>query len=173
MLIMKRFFFMDRLGRNNSKTFKMLKHHLRMIFRFWAARRSSVLLASSRKVTSRCQCILSTLQWPRITTYDRFRVQSIEYNDQREISALVIVNSLGKVVYSWIAPKVAASKPEESCLSTAQMNNLQKELVRTGVALEAVLERYHLSRPEEMSPDIYKQAMTALKKTRVKGTSAA
>ena len=62
MLIIKRFFFMDRLGRNNSKTFRMLKHHLRIIFRFCAARRSKVWLASSRKVTSRCQCILSTLQ---------------------------------------------------------------------------------------------------------------
>ena len=62
MLVIKRFFFMDRLGRNNSKTFRMLKHHLRIIFRFCAARRSKVWLASSRKVTSRCQCILSTLQ---------------------------------------------------------------------------------------------------------------
>ena len=109
----------------------------------------------------------------KFTTYDRFHVQSIEYNDQREISALVIVNSFGKVVYSWIAPKSAAPKQAESGLSTTQMNSLQKELVRTGVALEAVLERYHLNRPEEMNPDIYKQAMTALKKTKVKGKSAA
>ena len=34
MLIMKRFFFMDRLGRNNSKSIRILKHHLRIIFRF-------------------------------------------------------------------------------------------------------------------------------------------
>ena len=109
----------------------------------------------------------------KLTTYDRFHVQSIEYNDQREISALVIVNSFGKVVYSWIAPQSTIPKQEESSLSTAQMNSLQKELARTGVALEAVLERYHLNRPEEMNPDIYKQAMNSLKKTKAKGKPAA
>ena len=109
----------------------------------------------------------------KFTTYDRFHVQSIEYNDQREISALVIVNSFGKVVYSWIAPQSTIPKQEESSLSTAQMNSLQKELARTGVALEAVLERYHLNRPEEMNPYIYKQAMNSLKKTKAKGKPAA
>ena len=109
----------------------------------------------------------------KLTTYDRFRVQSIEYNDQREISALVIVNSWNKVVYSWIAPKGAVPKQEESGLSTDQMNSLQKELVRTGVALEAVLERYHLSKPEEMNPDIYKQAISSLRKTKAKTKPAA
>ena len=109
----------------------------------------------------------------KLTTYDRFHVQSIEYNDQREISALVIVNSFGKAVYSWLAPKSTVPKQEESGLSKAQMNGLQKELVRTGVALEAVLERYHLNRPEEMSPDIYKQAMNSLKKTKAKSKTAA
>ncbi len=105
-------------------------------------------------------------------TYDRFHVQSIEYNDQREISALVIANSWDKVVYSWIAPKPAASKAAETGLSKTQMNSLQKELVRTGVALEAVLERYHLNRPEEMGPDTYKQAMLSLKKTKAKSPVA-
>ena len=109
----------------------------------------------------------------KFTTYDRFHVQSIEYNDQREISALVIVNSFGKVVYSWIAPKDTIPTPVEPALSKTQMNSLQRELERTGVALEAVLERYHLNRPEEMSPDIYKQAMGSLKKTKAKGKPAA
>ena len=109
----------------------------------------------------------------KLTTYDRFHVQSIEYNDQREISALVIANSFNKVVYSWIAPQSTVSKQEEPGLSTAQMNGLQQELKRTGVALEAVLERYHLNNPEEMSPDIYKQAMNTLKKTKAKNKPAA
>ena len=104
------------------------------------------------------------------TTYDRFHVQSIEYNDQREISALVIANSWNKVVYSWIA---TAPKRAEPGLSQSQMTNLQKELARTGVALEAVLERYHLSRPEDMDPGTYQQAMSSLKKTRSKTGSAA
>jgi len=109
----------------------------------------------------------------KFVTYDRFHVQSIEYNDQREISALVISNSWNKVVYSWIAPNAAASNPADSGLSKTQMNNLQKELVRTGVALEAVLERYHLSRPEDMDSGTYQQAMSSLKKTRAKNSSAA
>ena len=109
----------------------------------------------------------------KLTTYDRFHVQSIEYNEQRAISSLVIANTSDKVVYSWIATKKAVPEQEEPNLSTAQMTSLQKELVRTGVALEAVLERYHLNRPEEMSPDIYKQAMTALKKTKAKNKPAA
>jgi len=109
----------------------------------------------------------------KFVTYDRFHVQNIEYNDQREISALVIANSWNKVVYSWIAPKAAASKPVDPGLSKAQMTNLQKELARTGVALEAVLERYHLNSPEEMDSGTYQQAMSSLKKTRAKSSSAA
>ena len=110
----------------------------------------------------------------KFVTYDRFHVQSIEYNDQREISALVIANSWNKVVYSWIAPRAAAAqKPVENGLSQSQMSNLQKELARTGVALEAVLERYHLNRPEDMDLDTYKQAMSSLKKTQARNNSAA
>ena len=60
----KTFFFMDKFGRNISTIFKMLKHHFRMIFRFSAACLSSVVFASSLNVTSKCQCILSTLQCP-------------------------------------------------------------------------------------------------------------
>ena len=108
----------------------------------------------------------------KFVTYDRFHVQSIEYNDQREISALVVANSWDKVVYSWIA-KAAAPKPADPGLSKTQMNNLQKELARTGVALEAVLERYQLNRPEDMDLDTYQQAMSSLKKTRAKTNSAA
>lgn len=109
----------------------------------------------------------------KFVTYDRFHVQSIEYNDQREISALVIANSWNKVVYSWIVPKTTTQKQMENALSKDQMNNLQKELARTGVALEAVLERYHLSRPEDMDSSTYQQALNSLRKTRAKASSAA
>ena len=106
------------------------------------------------------------------TTYDRFHVRSIEYNNQREISSLVIANSRDRVVYSWTA-KAAAHKQEEPepGLSRTQMNSLQRELDRTGVALEAVLKRYGLNTAEEMSEDTYKRAIGALKRT--KGSSAA
>ena len=76
-------------------------------------------------------------------------------------------------MYSWIALRAAAQKPVENGLSQSQMSNLQKELARTGVALEAVLERYHLNRPEDMDLDTYKQAMSSLKKTQARNNSAA
>ena len=105
-------------------------------------------------------------------TYDRFHVRSIEYNDQRGISSLVIANSRDRVVYSWTARAAAPKKEEpESGLSRTQMNSLQKELDRTGVALESVLKRYGLNAAEEMDSDTYKRAIGALKRT--KGGSAA
>ena len=113
----------------------------------------------------------------KFTTYDRFHVQSIEYNDQREISALVIVNSFGKVVYSWIVPKTAAPMPEErpqaSGLSDVQIKGLQAELERTGIALETVLQRYKVNSLGELQADIYQRAMNSLKRTKAKPNTAA
>lgn len=107
------------------------------------------------------------------TTYDRFHVRSIEYSDQREISSLVIANSRDKVVYSWAAKAAEheQEEPEESGLSRTQMNSLQRELDRTGVALESVLKRYGLNAAEDMDSATYKRAIGALKRT--KGSSAA
>ena len=113
----------------------------------------------------------------KFTTYDRFHVQSIEYNDQREISALVISNSIGKVVYSWIAPKSAVSKPAETPaapgLSDAQMKGLQAELDRTGIALETVLQRYKVDSLGDLQADMYQRAMNSLKRTKAKTGTAA
>lgn len=113
----------------------------------------------------------------KFTTYDRFHVQSIEYNDQREISALVISNSFGKVVYSWIASKTAAPKPAEistaPSLSDAQMKGLQAELERTGIALETVLQRYKVNSLGDLQADMYQRAMNSLKRTKAKAGTAA
>lgn len=113
----------------------------------------------------------------KFTTYDRFHVQSIEYNDQREISALVIANSYGKVVYSWVAPKAAALKPTEEPqipnLSDAQMQALNAELVRTGTALETVLQRYKVNSLGDLQADMYQRAMNSLKRTKAKANPAA
>ena len=45
---------------------------------------------------------------------------------------------------------------------------LNKELVRTGVALDAVLERYGVSSIGEMDAGTYKKAMNSLKRTKTK-----
>ena len=49
-----------------------------------------------------------------------------------------------------------------------QMAVLEKELERAGISMETVLERYHLYRAEQMTPEIYKKALGSLKKTRPK-----
>lgn len=113
----------------------------------------------------------------KFITYDRFYVQSIEYNDQREIAALVIANSYGKVVYSWVAPKTAITKPVETpadfSLSDAQLNALNAELARTGTALETVLQRYKVNSLGDLQADMYQRAMSSLKRTKAKSSTAA
>ena len=112
----------------------------------------------------------------KFITYDRFHVQSIEYNDQREIAALVIANSFGKVVYSWIASKTAVPKPTEepqvSNLSDAQIQALNAELARTGTALDTVLQRYKVNSLSDLQADIYQRAMSSLKRTKAKSNAA-
>lgn len=109
----------------------------------------------------------------KFITYDRFHVQSIEYNGQREISALVIANSFGKVVYSWVAPKSNTAKPPEPALSQPQIDNLQAELARTGIALETVLQRYNVNSLSDLQADMYQRAMKSLKQTKAKTGTAA
>jgi len=106
----------------------------------------------------------------KLVTYDRFHVQMIDYDGQRTISNLVIANNAGAVVYSW---NTAAARQLKPGLSSTQLNGLQRELERTGIALEEVLKRYHISKPEELNPELYKRAMSSLRKTKAKDSSAA
>ena len=46
------------------------------------------------------------------------------------------------------------------------MDLLQAELKRTGVAMEAVQERYKITAPESMNEKTYKRVMEALAKTK-------
>lgn len=114
--------------------------------------------------------------------YDRFSVGSIEYNGDREISSLVIINEKGQVVYA-MKKKGASGKNVErkevetmktgkqkkenrrDGLSTEQMTSLMEELDRTGVAAEAVKERYRISEMGAMSEELYRKVMSALAKT--------
>ncbi len=63
-LITNRFFSIDNFFLVSSIIFKILKLHFLIIFRFCADILSSIAFASSRNVTSRCQCMLSILQCP-------------------------------------------------------------------------------------------------------------
>lgn len=111
-------------------------------------------------------------------TYDKFRVKDIEYNDNREIIGLTILNQDGKVVYSLGSskeqttiteagnePSVVQKAPSSTTDRVKQMN---KELERTGVALDTVLSRYQISSVEEMSDSMFTNAMNSLKKTKKK-----
>ena len=117
----------------------------------------------------------------RFCCYDRFSVQFISYNGDREINALMIVNDKGQLVYELKAKaaaednkgkqassKVAQTKkePQGNTISKDQMASLQAELDRTGVAMEAVQSRYRIQEPGTMSEELYNKVMLALSRTK-------
>lgn len=57
---------------------------------------------------------------------------------------------------------------DTSALTKRQRTVLEKELERTGVALDAVLNRYHLESSEQISEEIYKKAIECLRKSKNK-----
>lgn len=102
--------------------------------------------------------------------YERFKVSDIEYNEDREIVKLVIINEKGAVVYE---RKEAGNKKElkqsgsnNNTLSKNQIEKLQSELKRTGITMDAVKDRYKIVETERMSSEIYQKVMSALKKTK-------
>lgn len=108
----------------------------------------------------------------RYLTYDRFSVRSIDYNEQREIEALTIVNEKGKIVFEKKLPMGMGESKNHSGnmgnLTELNRKNLEKELDRTGVLLKTVLERYQIPSLEDMTPDLYEKALRSLKRTRSK-----
>ena len=58
------------------------------------------------------------------------------------------------------------SEAKKEGISKEQMDLLQEELKRTGVAMEAVQERYKITSPESMNEKTYKRVMEALAKTK-------
>jgi len=119
---------------------------------------------------------------------DHFSVSSISYNDDREISGLVVVNDSGHTVYELKAKgakstggskgkpadensnkgKAAQKIPQKdsAALSKEQMDSLQAELDRTGVTMETVQNRYQIQEPGAMSKELYGRVMSALKRTK-------
>lgn len=122
---------------------------------------------------------------------ERFSVSSIQYSDDREITALVIVNDKRQAVYAMKSRndienasggkgkgagedgngrKAAHKQPgkgqQEVSISKDQMDSLQAELDRTGVTMETVRSRYKIQEPEAMSEELYGKVMSALKRTK-------
>ena len=132
----------------------------------------------------------------RVSCNDHFSVSSIQYNDDREICALVIVNGRGQTVYELKekgagaaggrkgkaaernadkaetaqkpAQKNTAEKAQKdpASISKEQMDSLQAELDRTGVSMETVQSRYRIKEPAAMSAELYGRVMSALKRTK-------
>ena len=115
---------------------------------------------------------------------DRFSVESIAYNNDREISALVINNDKGQTVYELKAKADMGSRkekvepkgkkesgqqkqePKKEGISKEQMDSLRAELDRTGVTMETVQGRYQIQEPQSMSRELYGRVMSALKRTK-------
>ena len=96
----------------------------------------------------------------RYVTYDKFKVSSLSYNENREIKDISIVNQNGKIVYQL---KSTSEKNKNE-----HIDGINQELRRTGIALDTVLRRYGVSSIEEMDENIYKKAMNSLKRTKPK-----
>lgn len=111
-----------------------------------------------------------------------FRVTSITYNSSREITSLQITSVKGDCIWraqdKIIGEKETVSKVTEKkenakkntdkkkFLSKMQMEGLETELQRTGVAMEAVQQRYQVDDPMQMSEETYNKVMKALSKTK-------
>lgn len=104
---------------------------------------------------------------------ERFKVKEIGYDADRNIDRLTICGSSGKILYSMRMESAEEKEMPQGhpILSNGQMGRLEAELKRTGVALSAVLERYHIKDVSQMDDAIYRGAMADLKKT--KGRNAA
>ena len=111
-------------------------------------------------------------------------MESISYDGNREICGLEIRNAVNHTVFvkQMLEPAQSGEKdagqekgsrtPEKSAAEaarkrlTAKMKrDMQKELERTGVPLERVLERYRLADISQMTPEHYRDAMNGLKRT--------
>lgn len=106
----------------------------------------------------------------KLACYDRFKVAGISYTPQKEISSLVIEKSDGVRAYTWQKKDLYESGTEDADrgLSQEQKNDLKKELHRTGVTMDAVDERFHVSDPDEMSQTVYRELMHALSQTKTR-----
>ncbi len=109
-------------------------------------------------------------------TQDKFTVSDISYNEEnRVITGLVIVNRDGNKVYELKAGKATVSDQPEARETGKPVDGtgeraaaIRKELDRTGVALDAVLERYGVGSIREMDDATYRKAMNSLKRTKAK-----
>ena len=103
----------------------------------------------------------------KYVTYDKFKVSSILYNDEREITGLIILNQNGQEVYR-LQSNGTSIQAENINDADIHENEINKELQRTGVALDTVLSRYGVNSIQEMDETAYRKAISGLRRTKTK-----
>lgn len=135
----------------------------------------------------------------RYITKDTFEVKRISYNENREITGLLVINQDGREVYhledrktekreipaqnadflqkaagpemgkAQVQGQVQIQEQEQRQVQEKiRMEALNKELARTGIALDRVLERYGISDLSGMDEGTYRKAMNSLRRTKTK-----
>ena len=95
---------------------------------------------------------------------DRFKVQSIEYDEEKRIiTGLVIVNQKQEVVYQYFKTENPKTVKKGRRITSDQANQLMCELNRTGTMVGAVLKKYQLEKLNDMDYDLWVKAMTTMK----------
>ena len=92
---------------------------------------------------------------------DKFAVQKIEISKEKTITELSVVNQKGQEVFSY-----GNGNGNTSRRLAEQKKLLAREMKRTGVTEQAVIERYGLRSLDEMDSETFLRVLTALKKTR-------
>lgn len=100
-------------------------------------------------------------------TTDRFSVQSISYNEHREVSALTIVDQDRKIVFQMGQRQDTPQPPD----TDPYLGLLYHELERTGISIGSVLKRYDIQDISQMTPDIYNKALSGLMRTKTRGAA--
>lgn len=106
------------------------------------------------------------LKEKKYVTQERFQVREIAYNDNREITALEIVNGYGKQVFSMKPAAQNSVQKVKETLNAKARKTIEDELIRTGVTMEEVLKRYQIQDISEMTGEMYRDAITGLRKTK-------
>lgn len=93
---------------------------------------------------------------------DHFVVSEIQYDEKNTICKLSLKNQKGREVYVFCKNDVASKK----CLSELQEKKLKKEMLRTGVTEQEIMNRYHIDELLTMTKETYDRVLSALEKTK-------
>ena len=104
----------------------------------------------------------------KLISAEYFHVQRIEYNANREITFLEIQNSYNQTVYTKGNGSTKTAESVKETLDKKAREEFNRELERTGVSLEKVLQRYQITDLSEMTPVIYSSVMRDLRKSKTK-----